>query len=498
VILTLEATGPQAAELGSAAQQVFDNAGGTIGRSAENQWVLAHPYVSGRHARIRYEQGRFTIEDLKSSNGVFINSLEKRLPLGEQHALESGDTIFIDPFEIRVSIADRRETPASSSLDPFLIDDPFAPSAPAAPRAPAAPAAAPPSRPASEPLTGEGVDPLRLLGLDQPAVSPRHVPRAADLAGGSPLRDHYRPPEAPAAPPEASTAPPERTPREGLIPDDYNPLLSEDSGSTALPARPVPPSPRMTDAPVSRPPARRGRAADPPAASARAPSLPPVPQSAPPVAAPSGGGGAPQPGDPAAGRAQGALDLAEMLAGAGLDPAVVTPELTRTFGRILQVVVTGVMDALKARQRVKDEFGMRLTMFRPADNNPLKFSANVEDALHNLLVKRNAAYLGPVEAFEDAFADIRNHQMAMLAGMRQAFETMLAAFDPDRIEGEFERQMKRNALLSMPGKLRYWDLYREKFGDMVKDPEASFAELFGDEFARAYEEQLERLKAHRR
>ena len=59
-----------------------------------------------------------------------------------------------------------------------------------------------------------------------------------------------------------------------------------------------------------------------------------------------------------------------------------------------------------------------MTHFRPADNNPLKFSANVDDALHNLLVKRNAAYLAPVEAFADAFEDLRNHQIAMLAGMR--------------------------------------------------------------------------------
>jgi predicted component of type VI protein secretion system len=60
---------------------------------------------------------------------------------------------------------------------------------------------------------------------------------------------------------------------------------------------------------------------------------------------------------------------------------------------------------------------MRLTQFRTADNNPLKFSASVDDALHNLLVKRNAAYLGPVEAFEDAFDDLRDHRMAMLAGI---------------------------------------------------------------------------------
>src|SRR4029453_1012234 len=83
----------------------------------------------------------------------------------------------------------------------------------------------------------------------------------------------------------------------------------------------------------------------------------------------------------------GASDLADMLAGAGLERALVTPELARSFGEILRVVVSGVMDVLQARQQIKEEFRMRMTHFRPADNNPLKFSANVDDALHNLLVK---------------------------------------------------------------------------------------------------------------
>ena len=107
-----------------------------------------------------------------------------------------------------------------------------------------------------------------------------------------------------------------------------------------------------------------------------------------------------------------------MLKAAGLDEVRVTPELSQQFGKILHVVVAGLMDVLRARDKIKDEFRMRMTTYKQADNNPLKFSVNVEDALHNLLVKRNAAYLGPVEAFEDAFLDVRNHQMAMLAGVR--------------------------------------------------------------------------------
>jgi type VI secretion system FHA domain protein len=195
---------------------------------------------------------------------------------------------------------------------------------------------------------------------------------------------------------------------------------------------------------------------------------------------------------------EGHADLAELLAGAGVPDAVVTAQLSRDLGQIIRIVVDGLMDILKSRQRIKEEFRMHQTMFRPVDNNPLKFSANVEDALHNLLVKRNAAYLGPVDAFADAFDDLRDHQLAMLAGMRVAFDAMLADFDVDRLQEEFDAQIGKHALPLVPTKMRYWDLYRERRQAMARDPEATFARLFGEEFRRAYEEQFRQLKAARR
>jgi type VI secretion system FHA domain protein len=191
----------------------------------------------------------------------------------------------------------------------------------------------------------------------------------------------------------------------------------------------------------------------------------------------------------------GGSDLAALLAGAGVPEAVITPELTHSLGEILRVVVVGLMDVLQSRQRIKEEFRMQQTIFRPSDNNPLKFSVNVQDALHNLLVKRNPAYLGPVDAFADAFDDLRDHQLAMLAGMRVAFETMLAEFDPERLQQQFDTQLGRSSLV--PAKLRYWDLYRARRAELLKDPEHAFDHLFGDEFRRAYEEQFRKLKAQR-
>jgi type VI secretion system FHA domain protein len=383
------------------------------------------------------------------------------------YTLKSGDRIFIEPYEIKASIAAAQTAVPS---DPFGLDDPFG--------SPAPKARIPESTtlgdlvPESDQPSGD-VDPLSLLGFDQ-KKAPASVPRAADLAQNSVLRDHYR---APAVPMEPEPPPQSAS----LIPDDYDPLAISGFHPAGQPSpRPAPAPPRRPVPSASRAELQPPRVVPPVAVSAPAPRA--------------------ETADPQARRAPagaGAIEaaLAEVLAGAGLEGAVVTPELARHFGEILRVVVAGVMDVLQARQRIKDEFRMRVTTFRPTQNNPLKFSANVDDALHNLLVKRNAAYLGPVDAFEDAFDDIRNHQMAMLAGVRVAFEAMLHEFNPDRLQEEFDRQGKGSIV---PGRLRYWDLFRDRFNDMVSDAEASFRELFGEEFAKAYEEQLERLKAQGR
>ena len=114
-------------------------------------------------------------------------------------------------------------------------------------------------------------------------------------------------------------------------------------------------------------------------------------------------------------------------------------------------------------------------------------------------MKHNPAYLEPADAFEDAFRDVRDHQAAMLAAMRLAFEAMLAQFDPERLQEEFDRQMKQGldprrageaALLgSVSRQVRRADEGRGS---------ARSARCSRDEFAKAYEEQLERLRAKHR
>jgi type VI secretion system FHA domain protein len=204
---------------------------------------------------------------------------------------------------------------------------------------------------------------------------------------------------------------------------------------------------------------------------------------------------APSPVRPAA-LTPGSAD--DILTALGLDAARADPVIREQLGLILRIAVDGLIEALKSRAEVKNNFRMPMTSIKPVENNPLKFSMNAQDALHNLFVKRNPGYLGPVEAFEEGFQDVAFHQAAMLAGIRAAFTAMLAKFHPNHLEVLYERKLRRTAVLGLGGKGKFWEQYRLQFEEIDRDRDASFQLLFGEEFAKAYNEQLQQLAARSR
>ena len=164
--------------------------------------------------------------------------------------------------------------------------------------------------------------------------------------------------------------------------------------------------------------------------------------------------------------------------------------------QIFRIVVDGVMDVLRARAEIKNTFRLPVTIIQRTENNPLKFALGTDEAMQKILAAPNPGFLSGSAAFQDAFEDIRLHQMAMLAGVRAGFEALLMHFNPDRYENEVDGGKRGGVAFGVKGK--YWDKYRDHFEGLVKNPDDTFRRLFGDEFARAYEEQLARLKGSRR
>jgi type VI secretion system protein ImpI len=192
----------------------------------------------------------------------------------------------------------------------------------------------------------------------------------------------------------------------------------------------------------------------------------------------------------------GGFDGLAFLAGAGLEPENVPAEMASILGQIVRSVVQGLMDVLRARAEFRNQFRLPVTRVQMAQNNPLKFAINAEDALTALLRTRARGYLPPREAFDDAFDDVRFHQLAMLAGMRAGFESMMNRFDPKKLQKQADRR-SHGFWARFGAKQRYWDRYVDQYEQMAGNADSVFQRLYGEEFSGAYERQLEELKRTR-
>jgi type VI secretion system protein len=91
--------------LGDRSTMTFGTTGGTIGRSADNDWVLPDPerYVSAHHARIHFTDGQFALEDT-STNGVYVNDDERPVSSYGPYLLKSGDVLRLGEYQLVVAV----------------------------------------------------------------------------------------------------------------------------------------------------------------------------------------------------------------------------------------------------------------------------------------------------------------------------------------------------------------------------------------------------------
>lgn len=69
----------------------------TLGRGEHNHIIIDDTYTSYEHARIVYQQEKFFLEDLQSTNGTFLNGVRiiERIDLQDGDQVKIGETIFV-------------------------------------------------------------------------------------------------------------------------------------------------------------------------------------------------------------------------------------------------------------------------------------------------------------------------------------------------------------------------------------------------------------------
>jgi type VI secretion system protein len=149
---------------------------------------------------------------------------------------------------------------------------------------------------------------------------------------------------------------------------------------------------------------------------------------------------------------------------------------------------------LKTRADQKDRFRISKTGIQPNNNNPLKFSASVEEALRKLLDAGGMRYLGPVESLREAFGDLKNHQSAVDAAMQGALDDLLFRLEPSELQERFDRGLKRNPLLGVVNKTKYWELYTEFYPLLNQRDTRGLPAVFTEEFTRIYGEKVAEME----
>lgn len=466
--LLLTVLGPQRSTLGDRSTHIFDETGGTFGRSASCDWTLLDERnrLSGRHASVSYNGRGFLITDT-STNGVYLNTVDVPLGRDQSAPLATGDTIYVADYIISVAIlpedAPRPSAPAHAVAMPVF----------AAPL----PAAAPPTFVAAPAAVAT-----------RPALPP-----LADLTVPAPIA---APPAAFAAQPQPALAIAPGTPPSGLIPDDFD--FSDLAPPQAVPTFASPPGPSIAlPQPVLQAPM-------------------PVEPSGPPAAAPSPASApldalamlrqramaraatidlTPQDVDPARPRAMFEMALpgaagTEGEASAfwqalGVDATRIAPEarerLLAELGAALREAAAGLVAVLSARKTMKDEFRVDQTRLAPNENNPFKFFASGDEALQRVIVDSTPGFLPLDFAVKQCFSDIQAHEVAIASAMQNGIRNLLVKIAPATVESRAEPGL----LGRRPDKGKLWDQYGELHAELVGDLDRTIRDVVSDEFARA-------------
>lgn len=472
----------------------FDEQGGSIGRSPDNHLVLPDPdkFISRLHARIVFQGGQYFIQD-SSTGGTYL-VLKDMLLQQNQAPLESGERLRIGEYELSVSIAAAVQTDFPPIVEPVrqldladggLLDGPFAA----------------PEKPAEAGFYNSFIEQAESSAFHQSFTPPQvaaTAPGGDDLDFGDllssleslPNADSFQQPDLPPLPDDffaeegsaqQSPAQPESAPHLDALFGE-SPTRPGFHDAADLSSQPVPPPDHFA---VAEKPAAFAEEAplafaipSPAAGPARTAAVAEM-QSSMAQAAPHGS--QPEPRTAADSELLRQFLLGAGIADTGLVPAEQWPALMKTSGELLRGMVEGLMLVLRARAELKSQFRVSVTTMRSIDNNPLKFTPNVDDAIKLMLAPTNPGFLPPKEAVREGFSDIMNHQMAMTAGIQAALAEILHGFDPEIIE----KSQTEGVLFQK--KAKCWERYAEKYPQLKT---AAQEEFFGDAFAEAYEKQM--------
>ncbi|MFJ5370654.1 type VI secretion system-associated FHA domain protein TagH, partial [Bosea sp. CER48] len=165
------------------------------------------------------------------------------------------------------------------------------------------------------------------------------------------------------------------------------------------------------------------------------------------------------------------------------DPGAFAEQL----GGLMRLVAEELKALLAARAESKRMArSSNQTMIQAQDNNPLKFSPTVDDALQLIFGQPRSGYLDARRAFDESFRDLKAHQIKTYSAMQQALRLLVDDLDPQAIA---EGTASEGGLGSLIGsrKARMWEAYVARWDAKTAPYENGLVDAFLIYFAECYD-----------
>lgn len=410
----------------------------TFGRSDSNDWYLPDPekVVSGTHAEVGKEADDFYLYD-RSTNGVYINrSVEA---LGEKkHKLCSGDLLSIGDYEITVELSEKSKDLAVNA---------------SAYNTPSVNVNTPPLA-VNEPATFFAQDLLQAEVSNNAEALP---------AVNNDLNDHFCVP----------TLIPEEWDLDFMVNNTDVPVIQPQNTLIAKKNIQVT-SPVVPQEAVSEPASAAPEYSDIPTQKA---TIEPRQVSS---------------------VNHTSLAMDEFLKGLGVSKNItegtLPNEIYYELGQSMNLMLLGLIKSLRTRASLKSEFKINQTTFQLQENNPLKFSATIDDIFQNLYLHRSNSFLSSKSAIYEAFNDTENHDKALVAGTLGALKGLLEQLDPERIRENNYQEYYLDKIIPKNKHARNWNMFLQLHENLKGEISTHGSSALTDDFVKAYDQTIKLLK----
>ncbi|PSU34126.1 type VI secretion system-associated FHA domain protein TagH [Photobacterium lutimaris] len=415
----------------------------SIGRSSQSDWCLPDPerVISGQHAFIRCYPGEFLITDL-STNGLFINKSIEALGKDNVYRLNNGDILSLGDYEIEVSLFESATAGSASQQH-------------------------------------------QISNADEIKKSMGHVGIPVKEQHFSNLQASGESSEGPEKPAVINASRPEFN---GGPEDSFALTLSDYSEPGSFNENAIPEDwEHMLGSSITSPPEAKTNSLDDEVDAYR------INESK------------SRPGNtPERKLADNGLDnnlspdAAAFIRGLGINPDMIPAGASELWwnelGIITQQLMAGLMDALHQRSIFKQNSRLNQTLFKRQENNPLKFSATIEDAIHNLLNRNSTSFLSADKAVNEAFRDLEKHEQALLAGVEGTVHGLVKLLSPDSISIRGREHTLWQRITPSNTKSNNWDTYVAMYQRLEHDLDGASKAFYLDDFVKSYEAYLKGVK----